>query len=87
MPILPVGENHGVRRRFHVTFPETLGDEPVVYTLGRRFDVVTNIRRASLEDRSGWMILDLEGDEAAVAEAVSWLLEQGVEVSRLDEEG
>jgi L-aspartate semialdehyde sulfurtransferase ferredoxin len=82
-----VGENHGVRRRFHVTFPEALVDEPVVYTLGRRFDVVTNIRRASLEDRSGWMILELEGDEAAVGEAVSWLLEQGVEVSRLDEEG
>lgn len=75
-----------MRRRFHLTFPEALGDEPVVYTVGRRFDVVTNIRRASIEDRSGWMILEMEGDEVAVGEAVAWLLEQGVQVSRLDEE-
>lgn len=80
-----VGENHGVKRRFHLTFPEALRDEPVVYTVGRRFGVVTNIRRASIEDRSGWMILEMDGDEDAVRAAVAWLAEQGVEVARLEE--
>ena len=70
--------------RLHLTFPPELVQEPVVYTLGSRFGVVTNIRRANVEDRSAWMILDLDGPEEAVAEAVAWLGEQGVQVDRIE---
>jgi L-aspartate semialdehyde sulfurtransferase ferredoxin len=70
--------------RFHLTFPEDLVDEPVIYELGKRFEVVTNIRRASVEERFGWVILEINGPDHAVASAVSWLSERGVQVSRID---
>ncbi len=75
-----------MRARFHVTLPQHLADEPVVYRLGKEFDVVTNIRRASVEERFAWLILELDGDDDAVARAVGWLGEQGVEVERIPTE-
>ncbi|MEX2459592.1 MAG: NIL domain-containing protein [Actinomycetota bacterium] len=71
--------------RFHLTFPENLIQRPVIYEVGRRFEVVTNIRRANVEERFGWVILELEGDESAIEEAVSWMLEQGIQVDRLSD--
>jgi L-aspartate semialdehyde sulfurtransferase ferredoxin len=64
-------------RRFHLTFPEHLAGEPVIYRLGSEFGLVTTIRRANLEDRYGWVILELEGDEQAIQKAVAWLIERG----------
>jgi ABC-type methionine transport system ATPase subunit len=73
--------------RFHLTLPERLADEPVIHTLGTRFDVVTNIRRASIEERIAWVILELEGPEERIEEAVRWLAEQDVQVERIDGSG
>lgn len=75
--------------RLHLTFPEDLSHlsgEPVIYRVGKEFDVVTNIRRANIDDRLGWMILEITGDEERVAGAVAWLSEQGIQVDRIDEE-
>jgi ABC-type methionine transport system ATPase subunit len=72
------------RGRFHLTLPERLSDEPVIHTLGARFGVVTNIRRASIEDRTAWIILELEGPDRAVEDALRWLAEQDVKVERIE---
>jgi L-aspartate semialdehyde sulfurtransferase ferredoxin len=72
--------------RFHLTFPEQLAGEPVIYEVGKRFDVVTNIRRASVEERFGWVILEIDGPDRAVEEAVAWLSDRGVKVSRIDDD-
>lgn len=74
------------RRRFHLTFPEHLVQEPVIYRLGHEFDVVTNIRRASIDEHLGWAILEIDGTEHSVEAAVAWLIEQGIQVERIDEE-
>jgi ABC-type methionine transport system ATPase subunit len=71
-------------QRFHLTFPGELAREPVIHTLSSRFDLVPTIRRASLEEGSGWMIIEVEGPEASVTEAVEWLTEQGVKVESID---
>ncbi len=57
-----------------------------MHTLGQRFGVVPNIRRASIDERSAWMILELEGEEEALSEAISWLAGEGVQIDRLEEE-
>jgi ABC-type methionine transport system ATPase subunit len=74
-----------VKARFHLTFPEGLIQRPLIYEVGKKFDVVTNVRRANVEERFGWVILELEGGEQAVADAVAWLIEQGVQVDRLSD--
>ena len=71
-------------QRFHHTFPGELAREPIIHTLGSRFDLIPTIRRASLEEGSGWMIIEVEGPEASVVDAVKWLTEQGVKVESID---
>jgi ABC-type methionine transport system ATPase subunit len=73
--------------RFHLTLPGDLVEEPVIHTIGTRFPVVTTIRRANLEEGSGWIILEMEGPDDAVEDAVAWLQERGVTVDRLEDQG
>jgi ABC-type methionine transport system ATPase subunit len=72
------------RRRLHLTFPEHLITEPVIYNMGKRFEVVTNIRRANVEERMGWVILELEGSEDQIDQAIEYAAGLGVQVSTID---
>jgi ABC-type methionine transport system ATPase subunit len=74
------------RAHLHLTFPEHLLKEPVVYRLGKDFNLVTNIRRANVEDRLGWVILEVDGSDDDLARAVAWLSEQGVQVDRIPDD-
>ena len=60
------------KARLHLTFSEHLTSEPVIHRMGTEFGLVTNIRRANLdEERGGWIIVEVEGDDDRIAEAVS----------------
>ncbi len=72
------------RQRLHLTFPEHLVQEPIIYTLGKQFDIVTNIRRANVEEKVGWVILEAEGADEALARGIAYLEERGVQVDRID---
>lgn len=66
--------------RLHLTFPERLITEPVIYNVGKLFDVVTNIRRANVEEKVGWVILEVEGDDDEIVQATKYLEDLGVQV-------
>jgi L-aspartate semialdehyde sulfurtransferase ferredoxin len=72
------------KARFHLTFPEHLISEPVIHHVGKDFELVTNIRRANIEERHGWVILEMVGADEKIAEAVTWLTEHGVQVDRIE---
>jgi ABC-type methionine transport system ATPase subunit len=72
--------------RFHLTFPAKLVDEPVIHKLGSDFGLTTNLRRANINERIAWVILELEGEDRSLQEALGWLAEQGVHVDRLEDE-
>ena len=69
----------------HLTLPGHLASEPVLHGLATEFGLVTNIRRANIEERGGWIIVEVEGDEARIADAIGWLTERGLQVDRIDE--
>jgi hypothetical protein len=62
------------------TFPTQLIKEPVIWRLGRDFELVTNIRRADVTEDRGWVVLELEGEMEEIERGVSWVVEQGVRV-------
>lgn len=73
------------RTRLHLTFTRDLMSEPVVHRVSADFGLVVNIRRANLEeDRGGWMILEVEGENDRIGDAVAWLVERGLQVDRLE---
>ena len=70
--------------RVRLTFPETLVREPVVHRLSTEHDVVCNIRRADVRERTGWVILEISGTQDAVTAAREWLEDTGVRVDDLE---
>ncbi|HEX6230091.1 MAG TPA: NIL domain-containing protein [Actinomycetota bacterium] len=72
------------KARLHLTFPEALISEPVIHRVGMEFDLVTNIRRANIEEHGGWVILEVDGTDEAIGDAVAWLVEQGLQVDRIE---
>jgi ABC-type methionine transport system ATPase subunit len=62
------------------TFLDKLIKEPVIYRVGRDFEVITNIRRADIQEGIGWAILELEGEQQAIDAALEWVRSVGVRV-------
>ena len=71
-------------QRVRLTFPEALIKEPVISTISRRYDLLTNIRRADIRETTGWVILELSGEEEDLEEARRYLDDIGVRVDDLD---
>ena len=67
-------------RRVKFTFPRELIPVPVVYELGQRFKIVTNIRRADVRESTGWVVLELDGDEPEIDSGLEWVVSTGVRV-------
>ncbi|MGH8972557.1 MAG: NIL domain-containing protein [Acidimicrobiia bacterium] len=72
------------RARLYLSFPETLVERPLIFEAANRFGVMPNIRRANVEAHSGWVILELTGDQQAIDDAVAWFAETGVSVNRME---
>lgn len=72
------------RKQVMFTFPPELVKEPIIYNLGRKFKIVTNIRRAGVTQDRGWVVLELEGDEADTEEGLNWVKSQGVRIDPAD---
>ena len=68
------------KQRVKFTFPSDLIKEPIIWKLGKEFDLVTNIRRADVTEDRGWVILELEGELQEIERGVSWVMNQGVRV-------
>lgn len=66
--------------RFYLTYSQEKIKEPIIYQVGKKFAVVTNIRSASVSDHVGIVGLELEGDQAEIDAAVKWIAAQGVTV-------
>jgi L-aspartate semialdehyde sulfurtransferase ferredoxin len=68
------------RRRVRLVFSPQLVTEPVIYELGRRCQVVTNIRRADVTRDQGWVVLEMSGESEELDRAVGYLESRGVRV-------
>jgi ABC-type methionine transport system ATPase subunit len=73
-----------VRQKFYLTYPKKLVKEPLIYWVAKKFDVVTNIRSASVNEEIGIIALELDGTAAEIDRAVAWFREQGVTVEPIE---
>ncbi|MBI4200604.1 MAG: NIL domain-containing protein [Chloroflexi bacterium] len=69
-----------VTKRVKFTFPPGLITEPVIYRLGQKFRVVTNIRRADVRADMGWVVLEIDGEAGEIERGLKWVREVGVRV-------
>ena len=67
-------------RRVYLTYDETNVTEPLIYLMGQKFNVITNVRIASIKGDVGLMALQVDGDEEEVEAALAWIESEGVTV-------
>lgn len=74
------------RQRMKLTFPPDLINQPLIYNMGKQFQVVTNIRRANVSGDRGWMILEISGSDDEIEHALTWATSQGVRIEPSESE-
>ena len=72
------------QQRLWLMFPTKLITTPVIWELGQKFKIITNVRQASVSDEIGILCLELEGFRADLKAAVSWLEKHGVRVEPVE---
>jgi ABC-type methionine transport system ATPase subunit len=72
------------RAKLYLTYPSRLVREPLIYHLSRTFDLVFNIRQASVNEEIGIIAIELDGTEDAIEQGIAWLRERGVTVEPIE---
>ena len=71
-------------RKYFCTFPQDLISEPIIsHTLGEKYEVVPNIRAASITDEMALVAVEIEGEDDALDQSVEYLRERGVNVEEI----
>lgn len=70
--------------RLWLLYPARLITRPVIYELGKKFEIVTNVRQASVTDEIGIVSMELEGEREEIKKAIAWLEELGVKVEPVE---
>ncbi len=81
---VPTLNNQPQKTRLWLMYPPKLITTPVVWELGNKFKVVTNVRQASVTDEIGVVCLELEGQRADIKTAIKWLERKGIKVEPVE---
>src|SRR5689334_20565518 len=72
------------KQRLWLMYPPRLIKNPIIWELGHKFEVMTNVRQASVNDEIGIVCLELDGKRAEIKSAIKWLESQGVKVEPIE---
>ena len=73
------------KMRVKFTFPPEQIREPIIWEVGKRFDLMTNIRRADVTAEIAWAVLELDGEKQDLEQGLKWVEELGVRVDPIED--
>ncbi|MDQ6994561.1 MAG: NIL domain-containing protein [Mariprofundaceae bacterium] len=75
-----------MKLRVYLNFDEKSVTSPVIWKLAKEFDVITNIRSASVKEGMGLLGLEIEGETSIVEASARWLeAQEGVHVEPIEQ--
>ena len=80
----PTGVSGPQKSRLWLMFPPKLITTPVIWELGHKFKVITNVRQASVTDEIGIVCLEMEGARPEIKAAIAWLEKKGINVEPVE---
>jgi ABC-type methionine transport system ATPase subunit len=69
-----------MKQEMKISFPQHLIKEPVIFKMAKKYDVMPNIKKASITGSTGEMVLVLEGTEENLNKSIQSLKDQGIGV-------
>lgn len=73
-----------MKRKVLLTFPQTLLGEPVLFKVGQEFQVIPNIKGASVSEAIGLVVVELEGDQENIEKTIEYLKGREVKVEFME---
>jgi L-aspartate semialdehyde sulfurtransferase ferredoxin len=73
-----------IHERYYLSYPRALIKEPILYHLVKKFDLVFNIRGASVSEEMGLVAVEFEGTRDQIERALVWLRSSGVTVEPIE---
>ncbi len=70
--------------KVRLTFPTDKITEPIIYNIGHKYNVVTNIRRANVTEETGWVILEMQATAEQLELAIHYLKNINVQVEPVE---
>lgn len=77
-------KNGDIIRRVYLNFTAEGVTQPIIYHAIKKFDVIPNIRGASVTDEVGIMSVEFSGSREEVDKALDWIRKQGVKVDPIE---
>ncbi len=71
-------------RRLWLIYPNDILQEPIIYRLGHEFDIVTNVRQATVQDGLGLITLELRAEPDEIDRGIEWLEGLGIKVQPVE---
>jgi|YelNatPaOPRAMG01_1025707.scaffolds.fasta_scaffold00088_77 ABC-type methionine transport system ATPase subunit len=73
-----------VQKHVRLTYPAHLLNQPLIYNLIKRFDLVTNILKAQVMTDTGWLEVIVSGEADKIQQGLDWITSQGVQVEMIE---
>ncbi len=73
-----------IHERYYLSYPRALIREPILCHLVKKFDLLFNIRGASVSEEMGLVAIEFEGVADQIERAIQWLRESGVTVEPIE---
>ena len=83
MTVLKLKEGKMTKIKVELSIPTELKDEPLIYTMGREFEIIPNIIEASFSTSTGWAILTFEGEKEELERLLGYLKDKNISVNIL----
>lgn len=71
-------------RRLWLMYPSKLITSPIIWQLGQKFKVETNVRQVSVTDEIGIVCLELNGRRSEIISAIKWLEKKAISVEPVE---
>jgi ABC-type methionine transport system ATPase subunit len=73
-----------VKKVLNLTFPKKLIKEPVIYNVGQKFKIITNVRKANVTNDYGWILLEVEGELEEIQKGEEYIKGLGIIVDDVE---
>jgi hypothetical protein len=78
------GATQSQQTRLWLMYPAKLITRPIIWEIGKKFPVVTNVRQVSVTDEIGIVSLELDGKREDIKAAIKWLEKSGIKVEPVE---
>jgi len=72
------------KQRFWLTYTSESSSRPIIWEMCKTFDVVFNIKNASVTSEIGIIAIELEGERQEIKNVIAWLEERKVIVEPVE---